>query len=139
MTAFEIYPGERFAGSEPNGKQIGLNADRSPAVAPAWRWDWSWFWKPVRFLALQTVWALVVLWFGYYAVMGQRGIVAAQRIEAEIAQAAATLDTLRAERAEMENRADHLRSVSLDLDLVDEQARRTLGYGHPDDLVIYSE
>jgi cell division protein FtsB len=49
------------------------------------------------------------------------------------------LDTVRAERLHIEHRVNLMRSDSLDLDLLDEQVRKILGYASPEEGVYFLE
>ena len=80
--------------------------------------------------------AALVGYFGYYAVHGDRGLVALARLQTQIEQNSAQLEKTRDERAVLERRVRGLRPDSLDLDILDERARTLLNYAHPDDLII---
>lgn len=80
--------------------------------------------------------ACVVSYFAYYAIHGDRGLVAMKQIQGEIAQAEAVLDQLRGERERMERRAQLLRGDNLDRDMLDERARSMLNLSNPRDVVI---
>jgi len=79
---------------------------------------------------------LVVVYFAYHTVQGDRGWLAYLRLQGEVAEAEMILDHLRQERQAMERRAKLLHPETLDRDLLEEQARALLNYSHPDDLVI---
>ena len=78
----------------------------------------------------------VVAYFAYYAVQGDRGLIAMKRIQGEIAQAEATLETLKAERERMDRRAQLLRNDNLDPDMLEERARSMLNLSGQRDVVI---
>src|SRR4051812_30281781 len=80
--------------------------------------------------------AVVVSYFAYYTVEGDRGLVRLGQLKKETAEADGTLSSLLAERETMERRARLLRPDNLDLDMLDERARQLLNEAHPDDLVI---
>lgn len=80
--------------------------------------------------------ACVVGYFAYYAVYGDRGLMAMKHLEGEIARAEATLADVRGERERMELRVMRLRSDHLDLDMLDERARTMLNLGDERDVVI---
>ena len=46
------------------------------------------------------------------------------------------LAALQAERAAIANKTERLSTEHLDLDLLDEQARKVLGLGRPDEIII---
>lgn len=94
---------------------------------------------PVRAIkkALPTVFlAGMVVYFGYHGLTGEQGVRAWAGYKTEIAALEAELALVRAERMELENRAERLRDGELDLDLVDERARELLNVAQPDEYVI---
>lgn len=80
--------------------------------------------------------ACVVAYFVYYAVQGDRGLIALKHIQGEIAEAERTLADVRGERERMERRAQLLRADNLDRDMLDERARAMLNLTHPNDVII---
>lgn len=78
----------------------------------------------------------VVGYFAYHTVHGERGLVALTHLQNDVADANATLAQVRAEREELERRANLLRPDHLDPDLLEERARAVLNYSHPDELII---
>ncbi|SMH59081.1 Cell division protein FtsB [Azospirillum lipoferum] len=80
--------------------------------------------------------ACVVAYFAYYAIHGDRGLVAMKQIQGEIAQAETVLQQLRDERERMERRAQLLRGDNLDRDMLDERARSMLNLSNPRDVVV---
>lgn len=78
----------------------------------------------------------VVAYFAYHTVHGDRGLVALTHLQSEVARAQSTLDQVRGEREELENRTNLLRPDHLDPDLLEERARAVLNQSHPDDMVI---
>ena len=82
---------------------------------------------------------VLVVYFSYHAVIGERGFLAFLRLSQKIELARAQLDIVHAERMKYERNVKLLRSNSLDLDLLDEQARRVLGYADKDEKVYNLE
>ncbi|PWC87821.1 septation ring formation regulator EzrA [Azospirillum sp. TSH100] len=80
--------------------------------------------------------ACVVAYFAYYAVHGDRGLVAMKQIQGEIAQAEGVLNQLRTEREDMERRAQLLRGDGLDRDMLEERARLMLNFSNPRDVIV---
>lgn len=80
--------------------------------------------------------AAVVGYFAYYAIQGDRGLIALKQLQGEIERAHQVLDQVRSERQYIEQRAQLLRPDHLDADMLDERARLILNLAHPDDLVI---
>lgn len=80
--------------------------------------------------------ASVVAYFVYYAVQGDRGLLAMKHLETEIATAESVLQQVRAERERMDKRAQLMRNDHLDRDMLDERARTMLNLSSPRDVVI---
>jgi cell division protein FtsB len=86
-------------------------------------------------LALYTMAAAVVGYFGVNAYTGKYGLNARQELDSEIIALTSELARLKRERAEGEQRVSLLRSNRVDPDLLDERARYQLDYANPRDLV----
>jgi cell division protein FtsB len=78
----------------------------------------------------------LVAYFSYFAVFGNHGLLRWSRLQAQVDAKQAQLDTLRAERLALQRRVSLLRPESLDLDMLEEQARGRLGLTGPDEVVI---
>ena len=78
----------------------------------------------------------VVAYFLYHTVEGDRGWFAQVRLQNEVDAAQARLTTLQAEREALDRRVRLMRPESLDPDLLEEEARKTLNYSKPNELVI---
>jgi len=87
-------------------------------------------------LALYTIAALVIGYFGVNAYSGNHGLRARQDLDQQIAQLSDELDSLKAERATWERRVALLRPQSIDPDMLDERARALLDSADPRDLVL---
>ncbi len=72
----------------------------------------------------------------YHTVQGDNGLLALSEAEAGLAKAQQEALWVSARRAALERRISLARDASLDRDLLDELARRELGYAHPLDVVI---
>ena len=87
-----------------------------------------------------VVFAIVVIaliaYLALAAFQGEHGLFNLFRIEAQEARLRSELATLQAERAAILNETQRLSAESLDLDLLDEQARKVLGLGRPDEIII---
>src|ERR1700746_2049706 len=86
-------------------------------------------------LALYTMAAALVGYFGVNAYTGKYGLNARQELDQEIIAWASQLAGLKRERAEGEQRVSLLRSDRVDADMLDERARYQLDYVNPHDLV----
>lgn len=80
--------------------------------------------------------ALVVAYFAYGTVQGDRGLLSYLSLAQEIDRARATRDDLRETREALEWRVTLLRPDSLDLDLLEERARTVLDYVREDDFIV---
>jgi cell division protein FtsB len=86
-------------------------------------------------LALYTMAAMVVGYFGVNAYTGKYGLNARQELDQEIIALTSELARVKRERAEGEQRVALLRSGQIDPDMLDERARFQLDYAHSRDLV----
>jgi cell division protein FtsB len=77
----------------------------------------------------------LVCYFAYHAINGERGILAFFKLNHQLDASENHLEQLRLERLNLEHTVSLLRPNSLDLDLLDEQARKILGYAGGDEKV----
>src|SRR4029079_4039962 len=87
-------------------------------------------------LALYSIAALVIGYFGVNAYSGNRGLRAKQDLDHQIAQLSGELAGLKAERGTWERRVSLLRADSIDPDMLDERARVLLNYADPRELTL---
>lgn len=80
--------------------------------------------------------ALLLGYFVYHAVQGERGLLAWRLVDQQIASAEATLDEVRAVHDRLERRVSLLEPASIDPDMLEERARIMLNLAHPDEVVI---
>lgn len=78
---------------------------------------------------------LVLVYFCYHAMDRDRGLFALVQLNKELEQAQLELDVTRAERIKLSYHTKLLKAESLDLDLLDEQARKILGYSAPEEKI----
>jgi cell division protein FtsB len=86
-------------------------------------------------LALYTMAAALVGYFGVNAYTGKYGLNARLELDQEIVALTSELARLKRERADSEHRISLLRPDRLDPDMLDERARYQLDYANPHDLV----
>ena len=86
-------------------------------------------------VALYTIAALMIGYFGINAYTGKYGLNARERLDQEAATLTAELTRLKTERMLWERRVASLRADNIDPDMLDERARAQLNYAHPRDLV----
>ncbi len=95
--------------------------------------------RATRGLGFTLVVMALVLYFGYFAIYGNHGLVNWIRLNHEIELKRADLDRVQAERLALEHRVRMLRPESVDPDLLEEQARARLGLSEPDEVVILKD
>ncbi len=88
--------------------------------------------------AVPTAFIMLVCYFMYHAVQGENGLFALREFDARADVLRAEAEKLSAERQKLSARVALLRPDNLDPDMLDEQARKTLGFIHPDEVVILS-
>ncbi|MBL6935228.1 MAG: septum formation initiator family protein [Alphaproteobacteria bacterium] len=81
---------------------------------------------------------VLVGYFAYHLVNGERGFIAFLQLNQQIHEAKASAAFLAKERVEIESRVALMRPDRLDPDMLGEQARVMLSIGHPDEVVIFS-
>ncbi len=87
-------------------------------------------------LALYTIAALLIGYFGVNAYTGEHGLIAKRDLDQDIAQLNRELDGVKAERAVWQRRVSLLKSDNIDPDLLDERARLLLNDADPRDLTL---
>jgi len=90
----------------------------------------------INALALYTIAALLIGYFGINAFTGNHGLRARQDLDHEVAQLTGELAALKTERATLERRVSFLRPESIDADVLDERARALLDYSDPRELIL---
>jgi len=75
-------------------------------------------------------------YFTFAAVQGDFGLFRRVQIQAQERDLTLQLALLKTQVAVMENKTRRLSDTYLDLDLLDEQARKVLGYARSDEIVI---
>lgn len=88
---------------------------------------------PLIFYSLAFV---LASYFTFAAVQGDYGVFRRVQIEAQIQQLTSERDQLQGELATLKNKTKRLSDNYLDLDLLDEQARKVLGLMRADEVAI---
>lgn len=97
------------------------------------------------FLELQTkfrnsLWLIAVflifIYFSFYTVNGERGLLRYMYLSKEIKYAQSVADQYRAEKEQLEQKVRLLSSASLDLDLLEERTRTVLNFAAEDEFII---
>ena len=79
---------------------------------------------------------LLACYFSYAALQGDSGIFRRIQVNDQAIELQKELDRLNSEIAKMENLTLRLSDSYLDLDLLDERARKVLGYIRADEIII---
>lgn len=93
----------------------------------------------IRKFLLTLVGVGLICYFCYHMISGGRGIIAYFKLNSEISTLQNELDTVRAERINLEHKANLLKSSSLDLDLLEERAKEVLGYAKPQEAMVIDQ
>ncbi len=93
--------------------------------------------RRMRSRALLGVLAVgLIFYFGWHAFNGNYGILARDRLRAQVAQLEAEAQGVHQERVALDRRVSLLRPESLDPDMLEERAREALSLVHPHDVVV---
>jgi cell division protein FtsB len=87
-------------------------------------------------LALYSLAAALIGYFGVNAYKGNYGLRAKQDLDQQIVELNGELAKLKAEHATWERRVSLLKPESIDPDMLDERARALLDYADPRDLTL---
>lgn len=90
-------------------------------------------------LSINTVLFLMILYFILHSLNGERGVFAYIRLNSKLKEQHSTLIALVLERQNLEKQVHLLHPKTLDLDLLDEIARRDLGLISDTEKVLYLE
>jgi len=93
-------------------------------------------WSKARAASMPLICALMITYFGYHAVHGTYGLIAWSDVADELVRLEAEHKDIVAERKALESHATYLRQDKLDPDLLDEQARRALGFVGENEIII---
>lgn len=93
----------------------------------------------IRSLLLTFAAISIIAYFAYHMFSGGRGIAALISLNSQISSIHNELELVRMERLQLEHSSNLLKSESLDLDLLEEQAKKVLGYAKPQEIVIIEE
>lgn len=90
------------------------------------------------FITYFTFLALII-YFTIKLFFGQKGIVEMMNLKGQIANQDLTKKELINDIKNKQLRVDSMKAESLDLDLLDEQARKNLGYSKKGEIVVYEK
>jgi len=78
---------------------------------------------------------LFAVYFSYHIFNGDRGLLALMQLKKKVDEAHMQLDITKAERLKLEHDVRLMSDDSLDLDMLDEQARKLLGFANQKETV----
>ncbi|WP_431284475.1 FtsB family cell division protein [Humitalea sp. 24SJ18S-53] len=90
----------------------------------------------IKAITLPAACGLVVAFFAWHTINGDRGLEAQERRAAEIITARAELTRSEAERDALERRVQGLRGDRIDADQLDERARSLLNFVGRDEIIV---
>ena len=79
---------------------------------------------------------LISCYFIYHTIAGKRGVIVMIEQSKEFAELEKQLENIRADKITLENKVKHLKPESLDLDLVEEQAKKELGFANQQEEIV---
>lgn len=86
---------------------------------------------------LYAISASVVGYFLFHAQNGARGLEAKREFKRQIYEKTIELEKLKAEHAEWDRRTELVRAERIDADILEEEARKTLGLVHENDVIVF--
>ena len=81
-----------------------------------------------RLVFLNILFLLLLLYFSFHTLFGSRGVIAKNQLEHEISSLSNELENYREDKLDIEHQVNLLRPNSLDKDMLEEQAKKVLGY-----------
>ena len=81
---------------------------------------------------------LILFYLGFHAVSGERGVFALFKETRKLELRTAELDAITTKRQTLEKRIKLMSNDSLDLDMLDEQARTVLGLAGKDEVELFT-
>ena len=90
----------------------------------------------INYFITIMVTSMLSLYFSYSALNGQYGLFNKFRYQAEEAVLLKKLDQIRIVNSQLENKVHRLSKDYLDLDLLDQQARKILGLAKSNEIII---
>ena len=82
---------------------------------------------------------LVMFYLGFHAVSGERGVFALFKETRKLEKLQTELTEIKTKHEALERKVRLLSDNSLDLDLLDEQARRVMGMAGKDEIVYFAD
>lgn len=76
------------------------------------------------------------IYFSYHLITGDRGFLVMRKLRESFETSSKELTELTKKQDHIENKVSLLRTKSIDPDMLDEQARKILGYGENDEIIL---
>jgi cell division protein FtsB len=92
----------------------------------------------LRSFAFTFIFCALAAYFCYHMLSGSRGFITYFKLNSQISSLKSELELVRAERLTIEHKANLLKHDSLDLDLLEEQAKTILGFARPQEKLFIS-
>ena len=92
--------------------------------------------KRARFIVGPALGIALTGYFVYHLIEGDHGLLAWLRVNREMREETAKLETVRARRSALDLKVSNLKPEHIDPDLLDEQVRTILNLVAPDEIVI---
>lgn len=96
------------------------------------------YYSPVRSKSSLFL-AFVFFYFAFHLITGERGLLAYVRLKSEMATKSEESEQIHEQKVDLSTRVAGMRDGSLDLDLLEEIARKDLGYSKKDEVVLFDE
>lgn len=100
-------------------------------------WQRLRYYNPLRFNKSSVFLAFVFFYFAFHLVTGERGLLAYVRLKNEIDETQKKSAAVQEKKIELSKNVAGLRDNSLNLDLLEELARKDLGYSKKDEVVLF--
>lgn len=98
------------------------------------------FRQPMQKRAIGSLFCVLILFYlAFHTVSGERGVFALMRERSKLDTLKTELAEIKSKRESLEKKVQKLSSNSIDLDLLDEQAKHVLGRAGKDEVVIFDE
>ena len=81
----------------------------------------------------------IIFYFGFFIIFGDKGLIKLANLSKQIQNKEVAKQEIFAKMQAKKNMVDGMNLNSLDLDLLDEQARKVLGYAGKNEVVIYRD
>jgi len=90
----------------------------------------------LKMITTNVLWVCIVGYFAYHLITGARGILSLETLNDELPLLKQELTQLQEENKFLSNKISRIREDNLDLDLLEEEAQRILGFFHKDDVIV---